>query len=133
MGIRPTPCCTASGERRRPDLHFTNSRRKHHRWRLDRAQVESYGLGSVLNPKVRNWWERTPDRPLCPRHPLPARLGHGPLRFPLHLLHAEHMTFLPKADLLTLEELDRCVRPLSGWAWKSCASPGASLWCARAS
>jgi len=37
--------------------HITNSRRKHHRWRLDRAQVEAYGLSSVLTPSVSNWWE----------------------------------------------------------------------------
>ena len=40
--------------------HLTSSRRKHHRWRLDRRQVEMYGLGTALNPKVANWWETTP-------------------------------------------------------------------------
>lgn len=29
---------------------------KHHRWRIDRAQVEMYGLGSALDPS-RDWWE----------------------------------------------------------------------------
>ena len=29
---------------------------KHHRWSLDRAQVEQYHLGEVLDPGVR-WWE----------------------------------------------------------------------------
>lgn len=46
-------------QRRQPVLHVTNSRRKHHRWRLDRQQVECYGLGAVLNPKVQCWWEST--------------------------------------------------------------------------
>lgn len=46
-------------QRRQPVLHITNSRRKHHRWRLDRQQVETYGLGAVLNPKVQYWWEST--------------------------------------------------------------------------
>ena len=47
---------------------------------------------------------------------------------------SEHMTFLPKADLLTLEELDRLVlglrRPRRA---ASCASPAASRWCAGTS
>ncbi len=43
-----------------PEKHITNSRRKHHRWRLDRRQIESYGLGTALNPKVSHWWETTP-------------------------------------------------------------------------
>jgi hypothetical protein len=30
---------------------------KHHRWRLDRWQIERYGLGKILNPK-KFWWER---------------------------------------------------------------------------
>ena len=38
---------------------------------------------------------------------LPARLGHRPLRFPLRLLHVRGHAFLPKRELLTLEELDR--------------------------
>lgn len=29
---------------------------KHHRWRLDEAQIRRYGLGGVLNAK-RDWWE----------------------------------------------------------------------------
>ncbi|NUB44665.1 hypothetical protein GEU84_009745 [Fertoebacter nigrum] len=47
-------------QKRNPLMHITNSRRKHHRWRLDRRQVESYGLGTVLNPMVSHWWETTP-------------------------------------------------------------------------
>jgi len=31
-------------------------REKHHRWRLDRGQIEVYGLGSQLNPAT-HWWE----------------------------------------------------------------------------
>ena len=43
---------------------------------------------------------------------------------------AENMTFLPKKDLLTLEELEPDVFHLRGAsAWKSCASPAASRWC----
>ena len=34
---------------------------------------------------------------------------------------AEHMTFLPKAEVLTLEELDRIASPSSAWACGSCA------------
>ncbi len=30
--------------------------RKHHRWRLDRGQIEMYGLGGSLNPAC-DWWE----------------------------------------------------------------------------
>jgi hypothetical protein len=30
---------------------------KHHRWRVDGSQVESYGLGHVLD-RGRNWWEK---------------------------------------------------------------------------
>lgn len=30
--------------------------RKHHRWRLDRPQIEMYGLGGTLDP-TRDWWE----------------------------------------------------------------------------
>ncbi len=31
---------------------------KHHRWILDRAQIEQYGLGGRLNP-AESWWENT--------------------------------------------------------------------------
>lgn len=37
------------------DFHEVEQR-KHHRWRLDRSQVEMYGLGASLNP-ARDWWE----------------------------------------------------------------------------
>lgn len=40
--------------------HETSSRSKHHRWRMDRNQVETYGLSSTLNPKIKFWWEDTP-------------------------------------------------------------------------
>lgn len=33
------------------------SRRKHHRWRLEKSQIESYALGSALDSRM-NWWER---------------------------------------------------------------------------
>ncbi|WP_263830416.1 hypothetical protein [Ruegeria aquimaris] len=42
------------------DLHRTTSRRKHHRWRMDRSQVETYALSSSLNPKIKYWWESCP-------------------------------------------------------------------------
>ena len=42
------------------DVQLTHSRRKHHRWRMDRSQVETYALSSALNPKIKNWWEDTP-------------------------------------------------------------------------
>ncbi|MDX2093701.1 MAG: hypothetical protein SFX73_38035 [Kofleriaceae bacterium] len=29
---------------------------KHHRWQLDRSQIQTYGLGSALDPNFR-WWE----------------------------------------------------------------------------
>lgn len=32
------------------------SQAKHHRWRIEKNQVESYGL--KLDPRVRSWWER---------------------------------------------------------------------------
>jgi len=35
---------------------ITTSRRKHHRWRLDKAQIENYGLGAALDSR-RLWWE----------------------------------------------------------------------------
>lgn len=43
-----------------PDQYVTDSRRKHHRWRMNRRQVETYALSSALNPKIENWWEKTP-------------------------------------------------------------------------
>lgn len=42
-----------------PGFSIAKSRRKHHRWRMNRSQVEAYGLSSVLNPKILNWWEKT--------------------------------------------------------------------------
>jgi len=33
------------------------SRKKHHRWRLDRNQISDYALASILNPSVKAWWE----------------------------------------------------------------------------
>lgn len=32
------------------------SQRKHHRWKLTRGQIETYGLGRQLDPQM-NWWE----------------------------------------------------------------------------
>ena len=40
-------------------LGITNTRYeqdKHHRWRLDRRQIEMYGIGGALNPDI-EWWE----------------------------------------------------------------------------
>lgn len=42
------------------DEVLTQSRPKHHRWRMDRSQIDAYALGSSLNPKIENWWENTP-------------------------------------------------------------------------
>jgi hypothetical protein len=36
------------------ETHLEQS--KHHRWRLDRSQIETYGLGGTLDP-TRDWWE----------------------------------------------------------------------------
>lgn len=47
-------------DQQKPGIHETKSRRKHHRWRMDRTQIETYGLSSALNPKIPNWWEATP-------------------------------------------------------------------------
>jgi hypothetical protein len=39
------------------DGHWRHYRQdKHHRWSLDRSQIEQYHLASVLDPRVR-WWE----------------------------------------------------------------------------
>lgn len=38
-------------------LMLSTSRSKHHRWRLDEAQVSTYALASALDPRV-TWWER---------------------------------------------------------------------------
>jgi hypothetical protein len=35
-------------------MHVEQS--KHHRWRLDRGQIEMYGLGGTLDP-AKDWWE----------------------------------------------------------------------------
>ena len=39
-----------------PALGFTSTREKHHRWRLDRDQIISYGLQGTLSPSL-YWWE----------------------------------------------------------------------------
>lgn len=44
---------SSSGERD----YSISIREKHHRWRLDRAQIEAYALGSSLNAN-HGWWER---------------------------------------------------------------------------
>lgn len=36
---------------------ITNSSPKHHRWRIEKLQIESYGLQNVLDPST-NWWEK---------------------------------------------------------------------------
>jgi len=38
------------------------SRAKHHRWRLDKEQINTYGLQKVLDPKML-WWEHIPIAP----------------------------------------------------------------------
>lgn len=37
-------------------VYFRYEQAKHHRWRLDAAQITQYGLGGSLDPN-RNWWE----------------------------------------------------------------------------
>lgn len=59
-GRKANTLLTRVWEQGAPRLYQDTSRRKHHRWRLDRRQVESYGLGTALNPKINNWWEQTP-------------------------------------------------------------------------
>ncbi len=44
-----------NGKRR---LAITTSRSKHHRWRLNEAQISTYALASSLDPRML-WWERT--------------------------------------------------------------------------
>lgn len=39
-----------------PGIAFGTVREKHHRWKLDRAQIEAYGLQGRLDPR-RGWWE----------------------------------------------------------------------------
>jgi hypothetical protein len=39
-----------------PDWFRIVSQRKHHRWKLDRQQIATYGLGSSLSPS-KDWWE----------------------------------------------------------------------------
>lgn len=42
---------------RRQDVSFGHSiREKHHRWRIDRGQIETYALGAALDINT-NWWE----------------------------------------------------------------------------
>ncbi|URD38191.1 hypothetical protein M6G65_06945 [Methylobacterium tardum] len=47
--FRPSP---SDGRR----IAETHSRRKHHRWQIDRTQIESYGIEGDLDPEVL-WWE----------------------------------------------------------------------------
>jgi hypothetical protein len=39
-------------------IAITTSRAKHHRWRLNEAQISSYALASALDPRM-IWWEKT--------------------------------------------------------------------------
>lgn len=39
-----------------PVYAVLSSRRKHHRWMLNKTQIEEYGLASVLDPRL-DWWE----------------------------------------------------------------------------
>ena len=53
-------------------------------------------------------------RPVRPEHRVPAHLGHRPLQLPLRLLHAaEGLQWLPKAEILTYEEIAEVVRQLA--------------------
>ena len=46
---------------------------------------------------------------------------------------AEDMTFLPKSEILSLEELDRLCSAFVGLGCASCGSPAASRWSAATS
>ena len=46
---------------------------------------------------------------------------------------SEHMSFLPKAELLTLEELDRLCSAFVGLGVRKLRITAASRWCGRAS
>ena len=48
-------------ERRSPWFHLRQN--KHHRWSLDKGQVEQYHLGAALHPHIR-WWEAMDVPPL---------------------------------------------------------------------
>lgn len=47
-------CVAALKDDASPDITL---REKHHRWKLDRPQIEAYGLEGVLDPR-RSWWEQ---------------------------------------------------------------------------
>lgn len=47
---------TTFEEARQERKALTYSRAKHHRWRLDKAQINEYGLASALDPHL-FWWE----------------------------------------------------------------------------
>lgn len=47
---------TSESKKRAELFGMTSSRRKHHRWKLDRDQIDSYGLSSTLDPRI-PWWE----------------------------------------------------------------------------
>jgi len=42
--------------------YMVTSRAKHHRWRIDREQIETYGLETALDPDL-IWWEHIPIAP----------------------------------------------------------------------
>jgi hypothetical protein len=39
-----------------PGFRFTFTQNKHHRWRIDAAQIQQYGMAHRLDPSV-SWWE----------------------------------------------------------------------------
>lgn len=45
-----------------PRLALAYGQAKHHRWRIDAAQIQQYGLGSRLDP-TRDWWEHIEIEP----------------------------------------------------------------------
>lgn len=42
------------------DVVVSSTQPKHHPWRIDRAQIQAYGLGGSLTPN-RDWWEAIPS------------------------------------------------------------------------
>ena len=73
----------------------------------------------------------TVDRPAGPADARPAHLGHRPLQLPVHLLHAARgvrrgFRFLPRAELLTFEEIARLARLFIDNGVTRSGSPAAS-------
>ncbi len=78
-----------------PGTSISIEQPKHHRWQLDRSQIEAYGLAGHLNPS-RRWWEYT-------------RMGDRSLYF-LSLLPWFTLCVLVCEDLAQQEPVAKIVR-----------------------